>query len=73
LGSTGTTAKRAFIGPIVDEATLEDPKVFTRPWRISMPLDRHQERNSELLEYECYPDLLEQEWEKGGSPLFEKQ
>ena len=23
------------------EATIEDPKVFTRPWKISMPLYRH--------------------------------
>jgi len=54
------------------EATLEDPKVFTRPWKISMPLYRRQERNSELLEYECYPDLLEREWEKPESTLFGK-
>ena len=27
------------------EATIEDPKVFTRPWKMSMPLYRRQERN----------------------------
>ena len=26
------------------EATIEDPKVFTRPWKMSMPLYRRQER-----------------------------
>jgi hypothetical protein len=35
------------------EATIEDPNVFTRPWRIRMPLYRRQERNMQLLEYKC--------------------
>jgi hypothetical protein len=35
------------------EATIEDPKTFTRPWKISMPLYRRVERNAQLLEYEC--------------------
>ena len=36
------------------EVTLEDPKVFTRPWKMSMILYRHIERNFAVLEYECY-------------------
>jgi len=36
------------------EATIEDPKVFTRPWKMSMPLYRRQEANAQLLEFECY-------------------
>jgi hypothetical protein len=36
------------------EVTIEDPKVFTRPWKLSMPLYRRQEANMQLLEYECY-------------------
>ena len=36
------------------EVTIEDPKVFTRPWKMSMPLYRRQESNIQLLEYECY-------------------
>jgi hypothetical protein len=36
------------------EAILEDPKVFTRPWQISMTLYRHKEPNFQLLDYECY-------------------
>jgi hypothetical protein len=36
------------------DATIEDPKVFTRPWKMSMPLYRRQEMNTQLLEYECY-------------------
>jgi hypothetical protein len=36
------------------EATIEDPKVFTRPWKIRMPVYRRQEQNVQLLEFECY-------------------
>ena len=35
------------------EATIEDPDVFTRPWKISMPLYRHTEKNAQLLEFKC--------------------
>jgi hypothetical protein len=35
------------------EATIEDPKVFTRPWKISMPLYRRLEKNAQLLEFKC--------------------
>jgi hypothetical protein len=35
------------------DVTIEDPKVFTRPWRISMPLYRRVEPNMQLLEYRC--------------------
>jgi hypothetical protein len=35
------------------EATIEDPNVFTRPWKMSMPLYRRVERNAQLLEYKC--------------------
>lgn len=36
------------------EVTVEDPKVFTRPWKMTMILYRHRERNLRILEYECY-------------------
>ena len=35
------------------EATLEDPKVFSRPWKISMPIYRRQDKNAVVLEYKC--------------------
>jgi hypothetical protein len=35
------------------EATIEDPKVFSRPWKISLPLYRRVESNAKLLEYKC--------------------
>jgi hypothetical protein len=52
------------------EVTVEDPKVFTRPWKMSMPLYRRQEKLIELLEYECGAYQLEEEWDKTDSPLF---
>src|SRR5215467_1804514 len=35
------------------EATIEDPEVFTRPWKIALPLYRRLESNIQLLEYPC--------------------
>jgi hypothetical protein len=35
------------------EARIEDPKIFSRPWKISMPLYRHIEKNAQLLEFRC--------------------
>jgi hypothetical protein len=37
------------------EATIEDPQVFSRPWKISVPLYRHLEKNFQLMEYKCVP------------------
>jgi hypothetical protein len=41
------------------EATIEDPKTFSRPWKISMPLYRRAEKNARLLEYKC-PEFAEE-------------
>ena len=35
------------------EATIEDPKVFSKPWKMSMPLYRRREPNARLMEYKC--------------------
>jgi hypothetical protein len=35
------------------EATIEDPKVFTRPWKISLPLYRRVETHAQLGEFLC--------------------
>jgi hypothetical protein len=35
------------------EVTIEDPKVFSRPWKMSMPLYRRLEKNAQLLEFKC--------------------
>jgi hypothetical protein len=46
------------------EATIEDPKVFTRPWTIRIPLYRHTEKNAQLYEYECHV------YREGGAGLL---
>jgi hypothetical protein len=38
---------------IAYEATMEDPKVFTRAWKIRMPLYRRQEKNVQILDFKC--------------------
>ena len=35
------------------EATLEDPKVFTQPWKIVFELGRNREPDYEQMEYAC--------------------
>jgi hypothetical protein len=49
------------------EATIEDPKVFTRPWKISMPIYRRQEKNAQLLDFKCVEfveELMYGQWRK---------
>jgi hypothetical protein len=49
------------------EATIEDPKVFTRPWKISLTLYKRVEPNARLLEFKCVEfveELLFGEWRK---------
>jgi hypothetical protein len=35
------------------QVTIEDPKVFTRSWRIQLPLYRRHDANVQLLEFKC--------------------
>jgi hypothetical protein len=44
------------------EATLDDPKVYTRPWKISMPLYRRLEKNMQILEFKCAEYVEEMKW-----------
>jgi hypothetical protein len=49
------------------EATIEDPNVFTRPWKISMPLYRRVEKNAQLMDFKCVEfveELLYGQWRK---------
>jgi len=41
------------------EVTITDPKIFTRPWKMSMLLYRHLERNAQLMEFKCVPFVEE--------------
>jgi len=49
------------------EATIEDPNVFTRPWKIGMPLYRRQEKNAMILDFKCaefVEELMYGQWRK---------
>jgi hypothetical protein len=35
------------------EATIEDPKTFSRPWKIALPLYRLAEPGARLMEFKC--------------------
>jgi len=37
------------------EATLEDPRTYSEPWTIEMPLYRLIEENAQTLEHKCVP------------------
>jgi hypothetical protein len=41
------------------EATIEDPKVFSKPWKMSMPLYRRVEKGAKILEFKC-PEFTEE-------------
>jgi hypothetical protein len=52
---------------ITYEATIEDPKVFTRPWKMTMPLYRRQEKNAQLMDFKCVEfveELIYGQWRK---------
>jgi len=35
------------------EATIEDPKVFTRPWKMSMPIYRRLDKSAQIMDFRC--------------------
>jgi hypothetical protein len=49
------TEKYTMTGPdhIRYEATIEDPKTFSRPWTIRMPLYRNVDSNARLGQFKC--------------------
>lgn len=49
---------------ITYEVTLEDAKVFTRPWKMSMIMYRRLEKNLELLDYECAEHVYQKLFKK---------
>jgi hypothetical protein len=49
------------------EATMTDPDVFTRPWKISFPLYRRLEKNAQIMDFKCVEfveELLYGQWRK---------
>jgi len=51
---------------ILYEATITDPKVYSRPWKISMPLNRQKDM-ARILEYQCQAEAEE------ASGAFERE
>jgi hypothetical protein len=45
--------RRTSLQTLEYEATIADPKILTKPFRIRIPLTRHTEKNFQLMEYEC--------------------
>jgi hypothetical protein len=52
------------------EATIEDPKVFTRPWKLGFPIYRRIEPNVQLVDFNCVPFVQELMYAPLG--LYEK-
>jgi hypothetical protein len=50
------------------EVTLDDSKVFTRPWKMSLIIYRRLEKNLELLDYECAEHVYQKLFKRPGSP-----
>jgi hypothetical protein len=49
------------------EATITDPKTFSRPWKMTMPLYRRGEKNAQLMEFKCVEfveELMYGQWRK---------
>ena len=65
------------IGPdhLLYEATITDPKTYTRPWKVSFPLYRRIDGNMQLLDFKCvvfaeelmYSHLSKGVWKAGDS------
>jgi hypothetical protein len=58
ITNTATVVERFKpVGPdlIQYEVTVDDPTVFTRPWKMSMPIYKHKEANAQLLDFRCVP------------------
>jgi hypothetical protein len=56
---------------ITYEATIDDPQVFTRPWKMSMPLYRRLDKGVQLLDFKCVEfveELMYGQWRKNPLP-----
>ena len=56
---------------ITYEATIDDPSVFTRPWKMSMPLYRRLDKGVQLMDFKCVEfveELLNGQFRKNPLP-----
>ena len=37
------------------EVTVDDPTIYSKPWKFSMPIYRHKEKNAQLMDFRCVP------------------
>ena len=57
--ATGANVHRAIAATMTDrdhiqyEATITDPKTFSRPWKMSLPLYRHVNADARLGQFKC--------------------
>jgi hypothetical protein len=56
-GSAKVTERYRLLSPnhLQYEATIDDSTVFSRPWKISMPLYRIVDAEPRFLEFKCEP------------------
>jgi hypothetical protein len=45
---------------IAYKATVEDEKVFSRPWNLEVILHRHREKNFQIIENYCFTQEYEE-------------
>jgi hypothetical protein len=45
------------------EATLEDPTIYTQPWKINLILYKHREKNLRLLDFKCVEFIEDLEYQ----------
>jgi hypothetical protein len=55
------------------EATITDPKVLTRPYKISMPVYRRIEKQAQLLEFKCAEYVEEWWWGEFRTPGYQEK
>ena len=51
---------------ITYDVTIDDAKVFSRPWKMSMTLYKRVEKNLELLDYECVEHVYDKLFTRPG-------
>ena len=56
---------------ITYEALIEDKNVYTRPWKMTMPLYRRLEKDAQIMEFKCVEfveELMYGQWRKKPLP-----
>jgi hypothetical protein len=54
------------------EVTVDDPQVFTRPWKMAFPILRNKQQGFELMEHACYEGERDADVMTNGSSIETK-